>query len=495
MKQSKVTTAVVLASGHGTRRLPMTLVVQKEMTPILDRPTIDYVVADCVAAGIKRIIFVVQPNVLQIYDYYTQNPYLPQQYKDVSFEFAERITSLHGEGTAAACRAATHLLEKDEVFVVVAGDNFLFGPKPSYVAELIKEFNNSPDADMALLATKCDRKNLSRYGVIGEAPDLIVEKPTPEKAPSEFINVSHYLFTSKVLHYLDNLEPVNDEYRLTDAIDKLVKEGGKAVVVKTLAKFLDIGNVDGWLEANKTIGAEREKRVLVVGGDGFIGRRVCAGQTWDVTDLKHGSDVRNGIIGDYSTIIFLATDISQTQEAYNYNVSLFEALDRYMQTHPDTHVIYSSSAAVYADKTTEQIELSIPEPPTIYGRSKLIGEVYVQRYKKHTIFRFSNVYGDGDGNGVVDQFVRGIEPLTNDETQVRDYVPVEKVVECIRDAVSDPDRWYGITNVSSNTGMTVKQVWQMVKGDEPFKSKATRKGDVSYSVLDNTKMKDLLGGL
>ena len=167
------------------------------------------------------------------------------------------------------------------------------------------------------------------------------------------------------------------------------------------------------------------KKTLLVGGAGFIGRNLWS--KWSVPertvfDLSFGQDVLDGIEGKWDTIVFLAVDMGRTARALAYNKELYRALDDYMYKYPDTHVIYTSSAAVYGDSNEPRTERSLTGPVNLYGQSKLLGEAYVQQYQRHTILRLSNVHDRGAGHGVWDSFVNGNRRIHGDGSQVRDYI-------------------------------------------------------------------------
>jgi UTP--glucose-1-phosphate uridylyltransferase len=272
----KVTTALIFASGFGSRMLPVTSAVQKELLPILNRPIIDYVVNDCLAAGITRIIFVIRPGSHALQDYYTGNPTLEthlERYgkhsalktlRDVhakaTFEFVEQPASA-GYGTAIPLRVALKYLPKDEAFLACDGDAFSWRTDgASETAALVQAFAETSAAG-ALMALERPEDQLSRYGVLRlkeregrEYLEAIVEKPKPGHAPSRLINVSKYILTPLLIPYITAVEPNADsgEYYLTDAMQAAAADHPIAIY-RAQGKFLDTGNTAGWLEANLTV--------------------------------------------------------------------------------------------------------------------------------------------------------------------------------------------------------------------------------------------------
>jgi nucleoside-diphosphate-sugar epimerase len=235
-------------------------------------------------------------------------------------------------------------------------------------------------------------------------------------------------------------------------------------------------------------------RILVVGGRGFIGLNLMEHLPQaDILDLKDGQDwLEVDFYKKYETIVFLAVDMGQTKKAYKYNEELYMALDDYMFNYPDTQVIYTSSAAIYPDSMKPSSEKTLPSPNGWYGKSKMLGELYVQQYRNHTILRLSNVYGYG-GKGAWDLFLRGHNEIYGDGSQIRDYVAVRYVCDSIVGAIKYPDKWRGVTNVSRGRGTTTLELLNAFNTKKPV-FKPARKGDVQCSILCKDKMEELMWG-
>ncbi len=269
----KISTAIIPVAGYGSRMLPVTKVVEKCMLPVINRPVIDYVVADCIAAGITNIVFVVGEGSDQLQRYYGHNAalerYLKDQHKedylplikppeDVTFAYVEQAQS--GKyGTAVPVTLASHFVEDDEQVLVLMGDDFVWNKDgSSELTRLIQSVKNKDEA--AMLGVPVEKSELSKYGVIKASKDgifeAIIEKPAIKDAPSNLINISKYVVPSKLLDYIVKsyyIEKTQGEYLITDPINEWVKDGGVMRVQGAVGKYLDCGNPKDWLAANNYI--------------------------------------------------------------------------------------------------------------------------------------------------------------------------------------------------------------------------------------------------
>jgi UTP--glucose-1-phosphate uridylyltransferase len=272
----KVTTAVITAAGFGTRMLPVTSAIQKVMLPILNRPVIDYIVEDCLAAGVKNIIFVINPGTHDLQDYYVGNPNLERLMKHfgktaaveelaaihakATFTFVEQSFETVGYGTNPPLLVAAPHLPKDEAFIVTYGDAWLQrSDGTSEFAQLVRTYQES-GADAAISGFELPTSKLSAYGVLGikkvqdrEYLDDFVEKPAPGQEPSNLANLGFYIFPPEIMPYAKAVKKnQTGEYYLTDAVLEASRKLS-FVIHRAEGEFLDAGNLKSWLETNLKI--------------------------------------------------------------------------------------------------------------------------------------------------------------------------------------------------------------------------------------------------
>ena len=260
--------------------LPITAAVQKELLPVLERPVIDYVVADCIAAGATNIIFVIRPGSRSLQDYYVGNPSLESHLKRFKkVKALEKLEALHdsatfsfieqpdgaGYGTAVPLVVAIPHLPKDDAVLVCAGDAFTWNTDgTSDMAGMVKMFVES-NADGAIMGLELPDEELHKYGVLGvdkrdgiEYLTEFVEKPAPGTAPSNLANSALYIMTPGLMKYVLAVKPnqTNGEYYLTDALIAAAKDR-QIAIHRATGEWLDAGNIDGWLHANMTVAKAR----------------------------------------------------------------------------------------------------------------------------------------------------------------------------------------------------------------------------------------------
>ena len=274
-----ITKAIIPVAGWGTRRLPITKVVEKSMLPVGNRPLVDYSVQDLIKAGVKDIYMVVS-NVepCQVREFYQDNlalnRYLVDRGKADKLEKAKTLpddVKIHyvaqdpsaKYGTAVPIAMAVEEFGIDEPVLVFMGDDFIWNPDGESAAETLVKASGGDKA--AILGVEIDKKDVEKYGVLSEKDGNligVVEKPKPEDAPSNLINVSKYIMTpellEKIVKYVKehNFGPKEQEYMVTDPIEEFIKEGGIMKVAPTTGQYLDGGSVEGWLHANQVVCGE-----------------------------------------------------------------------------------------------------------------------------------------------------------------------------------------------------------------------------------------------
>jgi len=267
-----VTKAIIPVAGWGTRRLPITKTIEKCMLPIGNRPLVDYVVQDCLKAGITELIFVVGEDSTQLEDYYRSNiklnDYLRRNGKqdklalvapleDVKLHFITQPTSYGKYGTAVPVALAADYVHEGESVVVLMGDDFIWNKDGS--SEVARLIEATPEGSCGLLAAQVELKKGGTFGLIvqdeqGYYKEIVDQPLVEDNPPSNLANVSKYILTKQVVDAAASLPPAhNGEYQLPDAVNNFVAEGGRVKVVPAQGEYLDGGSVEGWLHANNVV--------------------------------------------------------------------------------------------------------------------------------------------------------------------------------------------------------------------------------------------------
>ncbi len=276
--KNKITKVIIPAAGFGTRFLPVTKSIPKEMLPIVDRPVIQHVVDEAVNSEIKDIIIVTSWQKKTIEDYFDYSYELEQtltkngkvkelnEIKKIA-EMANftyvRQKGCYGNGTPVLC--SKHLIDEDEFFAVMWGDEFFHTDPP----RLKQMMDVHYETNGAIIATRrVDKSETSRYGIVSVKDsnsnvfeiEKMVEKPNPEEAPSNLAVCGAYILPGKILSVLGEISPGKDnEIWLTDAIEQLIEQGFPfyACEIKN-GKYYDAGNKTEYLKANIDFALKRE---------------------------------------------------------------------------------------------------------------------------------------------------------------------------------------------------------------------------------------------
>jgi UTP--glucose-1-phosphate uridylyltransferase len=264
--------AVIPAAGLGTRFLPATKASPKEMLPVVDKPAIQYVVEECVAAGIREICIVTGRGKRAIEDHFDQAVELERLLEQKGdSKRLEQMRAIHaladiyyvrqkqprGLGDAVACARS---FIAGEPFAVLLGDDIMEGPK-SCTKQLVDHQKRLGGSVLAI--EKVPKERVSSYGIIQPGREVkkglyevqdLVEKPTPAEAPSDLGVMGRYVLDGSVMDCLGRIKPGrNGEYQLTDAIRLSLKEA-KVHAWRFEGRRHDLGNKLGWLMANVDYG-------------------------------------------------------------------------------------------------------------------------------------------------------------------------------------------------------------------------------------------------
>ena len=270
--------AIIATAGYGTRRLPITKIIEKNMLPLGNRPIIDYVVQECVLAGITDIYLVVNDiPTSQIKAYYDPAPRLEQYLEDrnattklefldtapsgVIFHYIEQDVNTR-YGTSVPVTLAVEQFNISEPVVFCNGDDPFWGAKDGSDVKTLVDAYTSPD-EAIIMGYRVDEKDVPRYGMIQKDANnmvtSIIEKPHPEQVESTLVNLNRLILSPKLLEDIvtytnsHNFGPNDQEYMITDPLAEYLRQGGKMRVIPSTGEWLDCGSIEGWLHANNVV--------------------------------------------------------------------------------------------------------------------------------------------------------------------------------------------------------------------------------------------------
>ncbi|AWL11233.1 UTP--glucose-1-phosphate uridylyltransferase [Saliniradius amylolyticus] len=279
-KNSLVRKAVIPVAGLGTRMLPATKAIPKEMLPVVDKPLIQYVVNECVAAGIKEIVLVTHASKNSIENHFDTSFELEttlekrvkrQLLEEIQSICPDDVTIMHvrqgvAKGLGHAILTARPLVGNAPFAVVLPDvliDDFLANPKQDNLAEMLNHFEQS--GHNKIMVEKVPEHLVNQFGIVdigGQAIEAgqtapirrIVEKPAQSEAPSDLSVVGRYILSANIWEQLEFTPPgAGDEIQLTDAIASLMKiEPVEAYYMK--GKSHDCGSKLGYMKANVEYG-------------------------------------------------------------------------------------------------------------------------------------------------------------------------------------------------------------------------------------------------
>ncbi len=274
---------VIPVAGFGTRLLPISKAIPKEMVPVVDRPLIQHVVDEALAAGLNEVVLVTRSGKSAIEDHFDAHFELEASLEAKGKEAILNelraiappelkltvIRQHQALGLGHAVHCAAHLLEEGEPFGVILPD-VLVKPQPGEravdLAEMVTQWQGTKRAQIMVEAVP--REEVHRYGIVdcgGDEPSAgqsmamkgVVEKPAAERAPSRLSVIGRYILPYRVMTLLADTPPgAGDEIQLTDAIEALIRETAEVDAFRMKGRSFDCGQIAGWLQANQALATE-----------------------------------------------------------------------------------------------------------------------------------------------------------------------------------------------------------------------------------------------
>ena len=263
----KVRKAVIPAAGLGTRFLPATKAMAKEMLPIVDKPTIQFIVEEALKSGIEDILIVTGKAKRPIEDHFDSNieleTNLREKGKDDLLKLVEETTDVnlhfirqsHPKGLGHAVLQAKAFVG-NEPFLVMLGDD-LTEDKVPLSKQLMDDYERTHASTIAVM--EVDHEETSKYGIINPGNQVVaglynvknfVEKPQPSEAPSNLAIIGRYLLTPEIFEILENQKPgAGNEIQLTDAIDTL-NQTQRVFAREFKGTRYDVGDKFGFLKTS-----------------------------------------------------------------------------------------------------------------------------------------------------------------------------------------------------------------------------------------------------
>ena len=265
-------------AGLGTRFLPVTKSVPKEMLPILSTPLIEFAVKEAYGCGISEMVMVTNPSKESIFNYFQENEELNEMIKDTnksnSLSVLKKLTreakfSYLYQKEALGLGHAIHQAKDyiDGPFAVILSDDLCFSPNNSVLEQLINVYKKNPDKCIVALEEVPD-EHIHKYGIVDGTVvkdnilkiNSMIEKPTIEEAPSNLAIIGRHILLPEVFKILDTtIADRNGEIQITTALIELAKKG-KVLGCKYSGKRFDCGSVDGYIDANIYF---RDKKLII----------------------------------------------------------------------------------------------------------------------------------------------------------------------------------------------------------------------------------------
>ncbi len=264
--------AIIPLAGLGTRLLPLTSVFAKELLPINGKPGLEYIIEECVDAGIKEIIFIISKKKTMIKKYFYNYKFykniikkkkdlrIIKEYKKI-LKYRKMIKFVYQnkpKGTGDAVLKTKRFI-KDKYFLMLLPDDLII--KKNCSKSMIRSHKNYKASVMASMTV--NKKSVTRWGIFNLDKKLnkidhlikgVVEKPTIKKAPSNKAVIGRYILPKSIFAKLSRMRAgKGGEIHVTDAIQSLINDKEKFVAHNFLGKYLDCGTLKGYINSSKKI--------------------------------------------------------------------------------------------------------------------------------------------------------------------------------------------------------------------------------------------------
>jgi len=264
--------AIIPLAGQGTRLLPLTSVFAKELLPINGKPGIEYIIEECIDAGIKEIVFIISKKKEMIKNYFykdkfykdiikkKRDPRISKEYSKI-LKYKKMIKFVYqnkplGTGDAVL---KTRKYIKDKFFLMLLPDDLIVKNNCSKsMIKIHKRYRSSVMASMNV-----NKKTVSRWGIYRLKKKIdknnfqigsVIEKPSIKNAPSNKAVIGRYILPQKIFTKLKKQKPgKGGEIHITDSIQSLINENEKFIGHNFKGKYLDCGTIDGYINSSKII--------------------------------------------------------------------------------------------------------------------------------------------------------------------------------------------------------------------------------------------------
>ena len=264
--------AIIPLAGLGTRLLPLTSVFAKELLPINGKPGIEYILDECIDAGVKEVIFIISQKKKMIKDYFyrdkfykdiikkKKDPRIIKEYKKI-LKYKKMIKFVYQNkplGTGDAVLKTKKLIKGNFFLMLLPDDLIIKNNCSKSMIQVHKRYNSSVMASMNV-----NKKTVSRWGIYKLGKKLnqnnyfikdVIEKPSLSKAPSNKAVIGRYILPKKIFSKLLKQKPgKGGEIHITDAIQSLINENNKFIAHSFTGKYLDCGSMHGYIKSSLEI--------------------------------------------------------------------------------------------------------------------------------------------------------------------------------------------------------------------------------------------------